>query len=125
MVIMLDWKPSALGASLAMREDCQTPRSPGVRPVNVTKVSPIVMRASLARLVAVALGFVLCLCSVVPARAQSGVDFTRYVAVGDGFTSGFQDGALHESAQRRAYPALVAAAASVDLVLPVVAEPGF
>jgi hypothetical protein len=59
-----------------------------------------------------------------PARAQSGVDLTTYVAVGDGFTAGYQDGALHEAAQRKAYPVLVAAAAGAEMRLPLIGEPG-
>lgn len=91
-----------------MREDVVTPLSPGARRVKL-----------------VSLALVLCVLPCAPSRAQTGADFTTYVAVGDGFTAGFQDGALHADAQRRAYPALVAAAAATDAVLPLVAEPGF
>ncbi len=57
-------------------------------------------------------------------RAQSGGDFTTYVALGDGFTAGYQDGALHETAQTKAYPTYVAEAAGATLVVPLVDEPG-
>jgi lysophospholipase L1-like esterase len=59
-----------------------------------------------------------------PGQPRGAVDFTRYVAVGDGFTAGYQDGALHERSQRLAYPVLVAAAAGTPLALPLVGEPG-
>jgi hypothetical protein len=59
------------------------------------------------------------------ARAQGEVDFGTYVALGEGSTAGFQDGALHEAAQRKTYPTYVAAAAGTTIVLPLIAEPGF
>jgi lysophospholipase L1-like esterase len=62
--------------------------------------------------------------AALPARAQSGVDLTTYVALGDGFTAGFRDGALHEAAQRGAYPVYVAEAAGTTIELPLVSEPG-
>ncbi len=57
-------------------------------------------------------------------RAQGGIDFTRYVALGDGLTAGFQNGALHERSQWAAYPVLVAAATSSDFSVPLLTEPG-
>jgi GDSL-like lipase/acylhydrolase family protein len=60
----------------------------------------------------------------VSVRAQNGVDFTMYVAIGDGFTAGMQDGALHAASQQAAYPVLVANAAATTIALPLLAEPG-
>jgi hypothetical protein len=57
-------------------------------------------------------------------HAQADVDFTRYVALGDGATAGFQNGALHETSQRKTYPTYVASAAGTPIVLPLIAEPG-
>lgn len=59
-----------------------------------------------------------------PVGAQSGADFSVYVALGDGLTAGYQDGALHAESQLRAYPNLIAAAADTTLVVPLVEEPG-
>ena len=57
-------------------------------------------------------------------HAQVEVDFTTYVALGDGATAGFQNGALHETSQRKTYPTYVASAAGTPIVLPLIAEPG-
>lgn len=58
------------------------------------------------------------------AAAQAGADFSRYVAVGDGFTAGFQDGALHAASQQTSYVTFIAGAAATPLALPLVGEPG-
>lgn len=58
------------------------------------------------------------------AGARGAIDFTTYVAIGDGFTAGYQDGALHERAQLRAYPVYLAEAAATTIRPPLVGEPG-
>ena len=57
--------------------------------------------------------------------AQAQVAFTRYVALGDSLTAGFQSGSLNRTYQANSYPALIArqgAAASFEQ--PLVTEPG-
>lgn len=58
-----------------------------------------------------------------PAFAQA--DFTRYVALGDSLTAGFQSGGLYESSQIHSYPSIIAAQAGVaDFQQPIVGDPG-
>jgi hypothetical protein len=58
-----------------------------------------------------------------PAGAQT--NFTSYVALGDGFTAGFSNGALVEAHQRQSYPALIARQAGVTgFEQPLVSDPG-
>ena len=75
------------------------------------------------RFAAVALGFLF----LVPApliRAQGNVRFDRFVALGDGQTAGFQDGALRATSQARSWVVLLAGAARATLPLPLIGEPG-
>ncbi len=41
-------------------------------------------------------------------RTQGSADFSRYVAVGNSLTQGYQDGGLYEATQKYSYPALIA-----------------
>lgn len=41
-------------------------------------------------------------------RTQGSADFTRYVAVGNSLTQGYQDGGLYEATQQNSYPAIIA-----------------
>lgn len=41
-------------------------------------------------------------------RTNGEADFTRYVAVGNSLTQGFQDGGVYEEGQRNSYPAIIA-----------------
>jgi phospholipase/lecithinase/hemolysin len=52
-------------------------------------------------------------------------DLSRLVVVGDSLSAGFQNGSLHEDQQVHGYAKLVADQAGVDLVLPLIAAPGF
>lgn len=53
-------------------------------------------------------------------------DFTRYVALGNSISAGYQSGALYESTQAQGWTALLARAMQVDeYSLPRVADPGF
>jgi phospholipase/lecithinase/hemolysin len=68
------------------------------------------------------------------ARAQGGdVDFTRFVAVGDSLSAGFQSGALYDgesaptaenSGQRHSFVVLLADAMATPVVIPRVSVPG-
>jgi lysophospholipase L1-like esterase len=60
-----------------------------------------------------------------PAVDAGDTDFTRYVALGNSLTAGYQSGALYESAQVRGYAALLAAAMGTDFELPLIGDPGF
>ena len=42
-------------------------------------------------------------------RTNGDADFTRYVAVGNSLTQGYQDGGVYEEGQRNSYPAIIAA----------------
>ncbi len=58
-----------------------------------------------------------------PGFAQA--DFSRYVALGDSLTAGFQSGGLYESSQKFSYPALIAQQAGVaSFQQPIVSDPG-
>ncbi len=59
-----------------------------------------------------------------PAVDSGTTDFTRYVALGNSLTAGYQSGALYESAQVRGFAALLAAAMGVDFELPLIEDPG-
>ena len=50
--------------------------------------------------------------------------FDRFVALGDGQTAGFQDGALRETSQSRSWVAIVATSAGAEFRLPLIGEPG-
>jgi hypothetical protein len=59
------------------------------------------------------------------ASAGAQTNFTSYVALGDGFTAGFSNGALVEAHQRQSYPALIARQAGVTgFEQPLVSDPG-
>ena len=61
--------------------------------------------------------------SAASARAQ--VDFTRYVALGDSLTAGFQSGSLNQTYQATSYPALIARqGGATGFQQPLVTEPG-
>lgn len=59
-----------------------------------------------------------------PVRAGSTVSFSRYVAVGDGMSAGFQDGALRETGQQASWVAVLAHAAGAPIGLPLLGDPG-
>lgn len=50
--------------------------------------------------------------------------FTRYVALGDSITAGFQSGGLTAESQRAAYPHLLGERAGLDVPMPEVQDPG-
>ncbi|GGO40759.1 GDSL-type esterase/lipase family protein [Deinococcus humi] len=50
--------------------------------------------------------------------------FTRYVALGDSITAGFQSGGLTAESQRAAYPHLLGERAGLDVPMPEVQAPG-
>jgi lysophospholipase L1-like esterase len=57
----------------------------------------------------------------VPSEPGAGTAIlTRYVAIGNSITAGYQSGGLNDTTQRRAYPALIAAAAGARFAVPVV-----
>jgi lysophospholipase L1-like esterase len=61
--------------------------------------------------------------SATSVRAQ--VDFTRYVALGDSLTAGFQSGSLNQTYQATSYPALIARqGGATGFQQPLVTEPG-
>ncbi|MEO8502884.1 MAG: SGNH/GDSL hydrolase family protein [Acidobacteriota bacterium] len=58
-----------------------------------------------------------------PGFAQA--DFTRYVAIGDSLTAGYQSAGLFQSAQVNSYPAVIARQAGfADFQQPLVSDPG-
>jgi len=61
-----------------------------------------------------------------PGAVDTGsADFTRYVALGNSLTAGYQSGGLVEKYQRLSYPALIARAAGVmTFEMPLISEPG-
>lgn len=68
-----------------------------------------------------------------PGRANNNfvgnADFTRYVAVGNSLTAGYQDGALFKEGQLYSYPNLIAnqvkgLGINLDFQIPFIAEPG-
>lgn len=67
---------------------------------------------------------VLGLCVPPSVDAGANPDFSRYVALGDGFTAGFRDGALSEEGQSESYVAIVSAAMGNAPSLPLIAMPG-
>ncbi|MEF2279881.1 GDSL-type esterase/lipase family protein [Deinococcus sp. YIM 134068] len=50
--------------------------------------------------------------------------FTRYVALGDSITAGFQSGGLTAASQRAAYPTLLGERGGLDVPMPEVNDPG-
>jgi hypothetical protein len=59
-----------------------------------------------------------------PSPVSGTADFTRYVAIGNTITTGFQSGALYESAQAYAYPNLIARQTGADFAIPSISDPG-
>lgn len=61
-----------------------------------------------------------------PAWAQSSrrADLSRLVVVGDSLSAGFQNGSLLDRQQVHGYATLVAAQAGMELLLPLIADPG-
>jgi lysophospholipase L1-like esterase len=69
----------------------------------------------------------LALALLVPAAVFAQSDFTRYVAIGDSLTAGFQSGSLFVGAQQNSYPALIyrqATGQTTGFEQPLVSEPG-
>ena len=58
------------------------------------------------------------------ARAQSNVNFTRFVGVGDSLTAGFKDGALFAEGQNGSFYVHVADSMNTQIVMPLIASPG-
>jgi lysophospholipase L1-like esterase len=58
------------------------------------------------------------------APTATGTNFTRFVAVGNSLTAGYQSGSLFESAQMYAYPKLIANQMQTTFVYPNVGDPG-
>jgi lysophospholipase L1-like esterase len=60
-----------------------------------------------------------------PSPKSGSVDFTRYVAIGNSLTAGYQSGALYQSAQIYAYPNLIAKVTGTPVFeQPLVSDPG-
>lgn len=60
-----------------------------------------------------------------PAAPNTGsANFTRYVAVGNSLTAGYQSGSLFESAQKYSYAALIARQTGTTFAFPNIGEPG-
>ncbi|MBU1679819.1 MAG: hypothetical protein KKD86_13380 [Bacteroidetes bacterium] len=60
-----------------------------------------------------------------PKAANTGTaDFSRYVALGNSLTAGYQSSSLFESAQEYSYPNLIAQQVNTSLVQPLVSDPG-
>ncbi|WP_420126504.1 SGNH/GDSL hydrolase family protein [Longimicrobium sp.] len=55
---------------------------------------------------------------------NGGTLFTRYVALGNSITAGFQSGGINDSLQTRAYPVLLAQRAGTPFESPLIARPG-
>src|SRR5258707_1925760 len=51
-------------------------------------------------------------------------DFTRYVAIGNSLTAGFQSNALSDRDQVYAYPNLIAQQVRADFQMPLMKDPG-
>src|SRR5262245_61575395 len=67
------------------------------------------------------------LAALTPGLASAQADFTRYVAIGDSLTAGFNSGGLVQDVQRNSYPALIfraATASSTGFEQPLVTRPG-
>jgi lysophospholipase L1-like esterase len=75
-----------------------------------------------------ALALALLVPAAVLAQPDTGsANFTRYVAIGDSLTAGFQSGSLFVGAQRNSYPALIyrqATGLTTGFEQPLVSEPG-
>ena len=52
------------------------------------------------------------------------VDFTRFVAIGNSITAGYQSGTLYQGAQMYAYPNLIAQQVGTKFEMPYVSDPG-
>jgi lysophospholipase L1-like esterase len=59
-----------------------------------------------------------------PAVDAGDTDFTRYVALGNSLTAGYQSGALYQSAQIKGFSALLAAAMGTEYQMPLIEDPG-
>ncbi|GAB1348414.1 SGNH/GDSL hydrolase family protein [Ignavibacteriales bacterium] len=60
-----------------------------------------------------------------PAAPSTGTaSFTRYVAIGNSLTAGYQSGSLYESAQKYSYAKLIADQVGTTFAFPNVGEPG-
>ena len=58
------------------------------------------------------------------AQAPSSAAISRYVALGDSLTAGYQSGGLRADGQRAAFPVALAAALRVPLAMPLTQDPG-
>jgi len=60
-----------------------------------------------------------------PAAPSTGsANFTRYVAIGNSLTAGYQSGSLYESAQKYSYASMIAHQVGTTFAFPNVGEPG-
>ncbi len=59
-----------------------------------------------------------------PNFTQGNANFTRYVAIGNSLTSGYQSSSLYESAQLYSYPHLIAKEVGTDFIQPIINDPG-
>src|SRR4029078_2157599 len=67
------------------------------------------------------------LLAIAPQALAAQVDASRYVAIGDSLTAGFNSGGLVQDVQRNSYPALIfrqATGASAGFEQPLVTRPG-
>lgn len=62
--------------------------------------------------------------TVIEPTANGGRLFTRYVAMGNSITAGFQSGGINDSLQVRAYPVFLAQRAGATFESPLIARPG-
>ena len=51
-------------------------------------------------------------------------DLTRYVAIGNSITAGYQSSALYEGAQIYSFPSLIAQQVNASFAMPLISEPG-
>lgn len=59
-----------------------------------------------------------------PEPGPGGELFSRYVAIGNSITAGYQSAGINDSTQRLSYPNLLAERAGADFTLPLLAPPG-
>jgi lysophospholipase L1-like esterase len=59
-----------------------------------------------------------------PPSKSGSADFTRYVAIGNSITAGYQSSALYQDAQQYAYGNLIAQQVNTSFAMPLVSQPG-
>jgi hypothetical protein len=59
-----------------------------------------------------------------PPPNSGSVDFTRYVAIGNSITAGYQSSALYQDAQRYAFGNLIAQQVNTSFAIPFISNPG-